>query len=288
MTMEYPVSFPCEDDQLIGIIHKPDKPKRQGVIIVVAGGPQYRVGAHRQFVLLARKLAQNNITVLRFDLRGMGDSTGIYKGFQESEQDIKSAIDTLIAHEPEINEIILFGECESASGIIFYAFTDSRVKGTILINPWVRTEGGQAQTYLKHYYLERLFEKSFWEKVIKGHFNPITAFNSFVHIAISALKWKQASAKHNTEESNFKTLPLPIKTAVGLKKFSGKSLILTSGKDYIAREFDEVIANTSAWNGVLEQEQITKYNLLEADHTFSRDVWREQASDLCLRWLNSL
>jgi len=289
MTIEYPISFSCENDQLTGIIHKANKPKQQSVIIVVAGGPQYRVGAHRQFVLLARKLAKDNITVLRFDLRGMGDSNGEYKGFQESDKDIKSAIDALIAHEPETSDIILFGECESASGIIFYAHTDPRIKGTMLINPWVRTEGGQAQTYLKYYYIERLFEKSFWGKIIKGNFNPITAINSFIHIALSAIKWKQqVTVKQDTIEADFKKLPLPIKTAVGLKKFSGKSFILTSGKDNIAREFDEVIANTSAWDGVLEQEKITKHILLDADHTFSRSIWREQASGLCLQWLNSL
>ena len=52
---EIPVVFNCQDSRLLGILHKPEKPGRQGVLIVV-GGPQTRVGSHRQFVLLARYL----------------------------------------------------------------------------------------------------------------------------------------------------------------------------------------------------------------------------------------
>jgi len=46
-----------------------------GVLIVV-GGPQYRVGSHRQFVMLARFLADHGVPCMRFDYRGMGDVSG--------------------------------------------------------------------------------------------------------------------------------------------------------------------------------------------------------------------
>ncbi len=75
---------------------------------------------------------------------------------------------------------------------------------------------------------------------------------------------------------------------MGLKSFTGKSLILTSGKDYIAREFDEVITNTNAWKGLMKNKLVKRYDLLEADHTFSRNKWREQASDTILDWIKSL
>ena len=117
------------DDELVGMLHRGDPGAKRGIVIVVAGGPQYRAGAHRQFVSLARRLAARGYPVLRFDLRGMGDSGGSHLGYQHSEPDIRAAIDTLTAEQPEVDEVVLFGECESASGILFYAYQDHARKG---------------------------------------------------------------------------------------------------------------------------------------------------------------
>ena len=49
--------FPCEGEELVGIVAEPEAPLGDLGVFVVVGGPQYRVGSHRQFVLLARHLA---------------------------------------------------------------------------------------------------------------------------------------------------------------------------------------------------------------------------------------
>src|SRR5262245_60307703 len=70
--VERAVVFGCEGEELLGVLHEPASdgatgtPASTGVIIVV-GGPQYRVGSHRQFVLMARELARRGHAVLRFD-----------------------------------------------------------------------------------------------------------------------------------------------------------------------------------------------------------------------------
>ena len=51
-------------------------------VLIVTGGPQYRAGSHRQFVLLARFLAARGMAVLRFDYRGMGDSEGAPRDYR--------------------------------------------------------------------------------------------------------------------------------------------------------------------------------------------------------------
>ena len=51
---EIPVTFSCKNNALIGITHHGEQNAKRGVVIVV-GGPQYRVGSHRQFLLLARE-----------------------------------------------------------------------------------------------------------------------------------------------------------------------------------------------------------------------------------------
>jgi exosortase A-associated hydrolase 1/exosortase A-associated hydrolase 2 len=286
---EYPMTFPCEGQELMGVIHRGRTNVRRGVVIVVAGGPQYRAGAHRQFVSLARKLAALGYPVLRFDLRGMGDSSGEYRGFEHSASDIRSAIDALIAHEPAIEQVVLFGECESASGILFYAHRDSRVTGIALVNPWVRTEGGRAEVIIKHYYLGRLLSRDFWRKVSSGEFKVGASLQDFV----ATLKSYRAARQLRREtgagvgDEDIAAQPLPVKTALGLRRFRGPVMILMSGHDYIAREFDEVVKASAAWNGLLEDARVSRRDLPGADHSFSRDTWKRQASDWVCEWIAS-
>ncbi|MEO6566032.1 MAG: alpha/beta fold hydrolase, partial [Casimicrobiaceae bacterium] len=81
--------------------------------MIVVGGPQYRVGSHRQFALLARALARVGIPALRFDYRGMGDSEGDRRSFDEIDADIAAAIDTL-CREAHLARVVLWGLCDGA------------------------------------------------------------------------------------------------------------------------------------------------------------------------------
>jgi exosortase A-associated hydrolase 1/exosortase A-associated hydrolase 2 len=284
---EEPLLFACGDDVLAGILHRATaEPRRErGVVIVVAGGPQYRAGAHRQFVGLARKLASRGYPVLRFDLRGMGDSSGVHRGFQQSWPDIRAAVDALMERERGLRGVVLFGECESASGALFYGWRDPRVSGLALVNPWVRTEEGQAQVIVKHYYLDRLRSREFWEKLRSGKFNVRESLASLVDVL---RKYVRARRMHRTGRSagdDIASLPLPQKTAAGLSRFQGRVLLLMSGRDYIAREFDEVTTSARAWHGLLDDPRVTRLDIEDADHTFSRAEWKAAASGAVLDWL---
>jgi len=286
---EYPRTIACAGNELVAIVHRGAPDARRGVVIVVAGGPQYRAGAHRQFVSLARRLAARGYPVLRFDLRGMGDSSGEHVGYQQSAPDIRAAIDALVAEAPQLGEIVLFGECESASGILFYGYQDPRVKGMALVNPWVRTEEGHAEVILKHYYGQRLWSREFWRKVLSGGFEARASLKSFGRVLRGYLGVRRIRAlrEGDTGHDDFAALPLPLKTAAGLRRFAGPALILMSGKDYIAREFDEIARSSKAWEGLLEQPRILRRVLTDADHTFSREVWKVQVADWLAEWLES-
>ena len=54
---EIPVAFDCQGAQLVGIVHRPETPRRRGVVAIVAGGPQYRGGCCRQLLVMARRFA---------------------------------------------------------------------------------------------------------------------------------------------------------------------------------------------------------------------------------------
>jgi len=286
---ESPISFSCEGDELMAILHRGNDATRRGFVIVVAGGPQYRAGAHRQFVTLARKLAARGHPVLRFDLRGMGDSGGVYEGYQQSEPDIRAAVDALVAARPDVNEVILFGECESASGILFYAYKDPRIKGIALVNPWVRTEEGRAQAIIKHYYVHRLLSRNFWRKIGSGEFSPRESLLSFFKVFGLYAQGRRNNAKiaAASGQEDISSLPLPSKTAAGLRRFHGPVMILMSGRDLIAREFDEVTESSPAWRGLLDEPRITRHLLLDADHTFSREIWKDQVSTWVFEWLST-
>ena len=136
---EEPTVFECAGERLIAVAHRGHE--RIGVLVVV-GGPQYRAGSHRQFVLMARQMAQEGYPVFRFDYRGMGDSEGAPRNFEAASDDIRAAIDAFIARAPYVSSIVLWGLCDAASACMMYAATDARVRGLIVANPWVHTEAG--------------------------------------------------------------------------------------------------------------------------------------------------
>ena len=98
--------FDCEGESLVGILSGAGLPAVRGVLIVV-GGPQYRVGSHRQFALLARHLAEHGVPTLRFDYRGMGDSDGEVRTFEGVGADIRCAIDRFFDNVPGLKDVVI-------------------------------------------------------------------------------------------------------------------------------------------------------------------------------------
>ena len=286
---ERPVLIDCDAHRLSGVLHRGSGQSARGAVIVVAGGPQYRAGAHRQFVSMARKIAGLGSAVLRFDLRGMGDSSGSYLGYEQSEPDLRAAVDAMVAAQPQVREVVLIGECESASGILFYAWRDPRVTGVVLVNPWVRTEEGQAQVIVKRYYLDRLRSPEFWSLVRNGKFDVRRSVASFVAVVRAYVRGRRmfSQADRSQAQDDISGLPLPVRTAVGLSRFKGQVLLLMSGHDYIAREFDEVTAASKAWQGLLTDPRVRRCDVEGADHTFSRKHWKNAASDAIVAWMKA-
>ncbi len=74
---------------------------------------------------------------------------------------------------------MIWGLCDAASAALFFAHREPRVRGLILVNPWARTIGGNAKTYIKHYYTARLLDPSFWRKLVSGRFALGASLRSF-------------------------------------------------------------------------------------------------------------
>ena len=285
---ERAVAFPCNDSSLYGILSLPESALSRGVLIVV-GGPQYRVGSHRQFTLLARHLAAHGVPVLRFDYRGMGDSEGDSRTFEDLEEDLRCAIDRFFEEMPALNDLVIWGLCDAASAALFYAYRDRRVTGLVLLNPWVRTQEGVAKAYLKHYYAARLFEPEFWSKIRRGSFNYAAAGRSFLKIIgeIFAGKKETAAMKGAACDISCDPALLPERMFQSLNLFEGKVLLIISGNDLTAQEFSDLVRSSRAWQQLLASPQVSRLDLPEANHTFSRREWRDQVAVWTKEWIRS-
>lgn len=275
---EQAIVFPCAGEQLLGIITNPES-GNTGVLIVV-GGPQYRAGSHRQFLLLARALAAAGYPAMRFDYRGMGDSTGDLRNFETVDADIAAAIDAFTAACPCVERIVLWGLCDAASAVLLYwdSTRDQRIGGLTLLNPWVRSEATLARAHIKHYYAQRLLRPEFWRKLLGGQLGIGRAIGGFLN---SLRQSRQVGSNIGGQAQ----LSFQERMLRGLGEFPGAVLLILSGDDYTAKEFIESTKASAAWQAVLSSGNIATRDVAGADHTFSSAEWRHVVEEATLAWL---
>lgn len=277
---EQALAFDCEGEPLLGILSAPaSAPVRDVGVVIVVGGPQVRAGSHRQFVELARALAGSGHPVLRFDLRGMGDSGGQPRGFEHIGADIGAAIDALTAARPALRGLVLWGLCDGASAALLHvgATQDPRVLGLALVNPWVRSEASQARTQVRHYYLQRLRQPGFWRKLLRGG------------VALGALR-ELGSALARTlgrpaTPSPAAPAPYQDRMAAALDGFDGRVLLVLSGDDHTAREFELSARGHPVWTRALGRAAVTRVDIEGADHTFSTPGAQGALHASTLEWM---
>lgn len=272
-------SFTCEGEHLVGVVHPAGKP-RDLLVLIVVGGPQYRIGAHRQFVDLARRLAAAQFPAMRFDYRGLGDATGDLAGFEMAGADIRAAIDTGLA-ETGARRVVLWGLCDAASAICFYAGSDPRVAGIVLANPWVRTEAGAAQARLSNYYRRKLVSRHFLTRLLKGEVHLGSAIQGLARSLQAALGLHPAKDAAGGND-------LRSRMAQGLAQFRRPVLVLLSDQDLTADEFRQVAAGRS-WRRATggRRRAYTTVTLSDSDHTFSQPGNHEAVATATRRWLET-
>ena len=278
MIAERALTFDCQGDALFGILSEPSAPCETGVVVVV-GGPQYRAGSHRQFVLLARALARQGFAVLRFDVRGMGDSAGAPRDFEGIGEDIAAAIATLMRQVPAVRQVALWGLCDGASAALLHvdAARDPRVRGLALLNPWVRSPESLARVQLRHYYWQRLAQRAFWAKLLSGGVGQ-AAWRDL----LANLRARRAAAPRAVQ------LSYQHRMARAWAAFDGDILLVLSGNDFTAKEFVDTTQSDPAWAGALRHPRLQRHDLPEADHTFTARDWHTRVDELTIAWLQAL
>jgi uncharacterized protein len=274
----------CHGDSLVAITTTPSAHAVLGVVIVV-GGPQYRVGSHRQFVVLARALAQQGIAAMRFDARGMGDATGDQRDFEAIGDDVAQAVAALRAAVPTLERVALLGLCDGASAALMHAdrfgresraIPDaSRVDALVLLNPWVRSPQSLARTQVRHYYGQRLRERAFWLKLLRGGVSW-RAPMEWMRKVIAARRRSADAPAGRTDMRSFVQ-----RMADGWVAMQGPLWLVLSGRDYTAREFEQAWNETPVWQVARQQGRTRRLDVDDADHTMSSAAhWR-----LCVEWI---
>jgi len=278
---EVPITFECQGDALIGVLHVPESPARRGVLAIVAGGPQYRAGCCRQLVQMARTLAKEGTPVMRFDYRGMGDCGGQHKGFKHISQDLQAAMDTFFQQVPELNEIVLWGGCDAASASLIHGPNRPKISGMILGNPFVHDETTYAKVVIRHYYWQRFRQKAFWKKLLAFKMNPFKAVAS----ALSMLRKSRQVVRGKLPQSEVEDLPFPVRMLSGARKFNGKILLLMSGLSLVSKEFDELVMSSPEWQMAINRGGVKRVDFPDADQAFSTVAARDQQIAIAAKWL---
>jgi exosortase A-associated hydrolase 1 len=294
---ETPLVFVCGGARLVGILSEPERLLCRTGLLIVVGGPQYRAGSHRQFTLLARAAARRGIAALRFDYRGMGDSEGTPRSFDAVQEDLAAAVDTLLGHLPALCDVAIWGLCDAASAALIYAGRDARVRGLVLLNPWVYFPELADRARLRHYYLPRLFQRSLWAKIVAGRFRfhlslreLVAALRSSPVLQRFARTVPDGRAGNARDQSPLaRVQPAFVSDMLdGLRHFSGEVLVILSGQDQTADQFLYLVNDDPQWRALARQSRVCWRWLPEANHTFAAEVWRDEVAALTIAFLLGL
>lgn len=157
-----------DETTLVGVMSEPDPGagSDRPAVILLNAGILHRVGPSRMNVRIARRLAREGFTCLRFDFSGIGDSPprSDRLPFEESSvEEIREAMDHL-QETRGTEDFVLVGLCSGADAAYQGATGDERVVGLVPI------DGHAYRTwrYYLHRFLPRLFRVESWRNLLTG------------------------------------------------------------------------------------------------------------------------
>ena len=125
------LTFTCGTDTLVGTV---DETQGKTGLLLVSGGSEIRSGAFAGQAQLAARIAASGHPVLRYDRRGVGDSSGADPGFRNSAPDIAAALAAFRREAPHVTRVVAFGNCDAASALMLAE--GAGCDGLVLANPW--------------------------------------------------------------------------------------------------------------------------------------------------------
>ena len=287
LTRESAFVFDCKGSSLIGFLHGGDKQCDVGVLTIVPGGPQYRIGVGRQLLRLARRLVADGIHVMRFDHRGLGDSEGEFKGFQHIRDDIEAAIAEFKRRAPSVKRIILWGGCDAASGALLHAHKLPDVVCIIAGNPFVGSSSSTFKAQQTHY-LARIRQKSFWKKLFKLEYKLSDyAFGAIKKVGQRLQPKKSEKTRESKPQAGTHT-DFSADLMTGLKMFNGKILFLMGDRFLLSTEFDRLVSSSPEWVAAYNKPGYQRLDIKGGDQVFSNQDAQEKMFELAGDWIRKL
>lgn len=253
--------IPCKDEMLAATL---DSGTSSTALMIVSGGNEIRSGAHGGMAQLALRISQHGFPVLRYDRRGIGESSGENREFLGSAEDISAAAQFLRQGQPQIDRIIAFGNCDAATALALYG-PDAAIVGYMLANPWVietTSEPDSEEPTIS----SAAIRSRYWDR-IRNPRTIIDLLSGRIDFRKLLKGLKQAS---KSEENS--ALSLRLRDA--MSKLDGNSQILLAKRDTTARAF------IAAWNSpdfaaVRGISSITLATLDSASHSFADEAAKD-------------
>lgn len=153
---------------LVGVLTEPlsDRavPGRPGIILLNSG-ILHHVGACRLYVQIARRLARDGVTSLRFDHSGVGDSEArkdVLPFVESAPLEVQEAMDYLTKRRG-FEQFVLIGLCSGADMGFAVARRDERVVGILQMDPYAY----RTWQYYVRYYGPRLLRPAAWMSFLR-------------------------------------------------------------------------------------------------------------------------
>lgn len=212
-------TVPCKGETLAMTLD--EAPGKIGLLIV-SGGNETRNGAFAGQSRLAARIAANGYPVLRFDRRGVGDSSGRNAGFRSSADELREAFKTLRRECASVRKIVAFGNCDAASALMLGRGYSA--KALVLANPWTFDSDTDQQT------VPEAIKARYWQKLHNPH----------EIMRLLTGKVSLGGVMHSMRRALFgksNTTALGEEMARGLASYSGEYRILLAGRDRTAQAF---------------------------------------------------
>ncbi|AMO71599.1 hydrolase 1, exosortase A system-associated [Sphingorhabdus sp. M41] len=263
----------CKSDKLAATL---DSATGTTALLIVSGGNEIRSGAHSGMAGLALRISEQGFPVLRYDRRGIGESSGDNQGFLGSADEIAAAAEFLRQEQPQITSVVAFGNCDAATALALFG-PDAGINGYILANPWViesRVVPDETQPTMS----SAAIRSRYWDR-IKNPRTIVDLLSGKIDFGKLLKGLKQAT---RSEENS--ALSLQLRKA--LSGLEANTRILLAKRDTTARAF------LAAWNSadfaqVRDKVTITVEPLDSASHSFADKAAREWLTEKLLEALRA-
>ncbi len=263
---------------LSGIVTEPEAHQvREGapLLVMINSGILHKVGSCRLHVQIARALAEEGITSLRFDLSGLGDSDVRRDAlpFEESSVlETQEAMDYL-ARTKGASRFLLAGLCSGSDVAHMTALADARVIGMGSIDARSHETFG----YWSRHYASRVLSASAWKRFLKVRFGGDASGGT-------------GTGEAGPDEQSFE-IPMYVRVvppretlAAELRKLVARDLrllyVFTDGLDYYNHEGQ----HRSAFRDVPFGDRMQECHLRGADHIVTDRAKQRKVVDLHVQW----